>query len=298
MILNYGSLNLDHVYRLPHFVQPGETLASCEYNIFAGGKGANQSMALARAGADVGHAGKLGHDGHWLKQKLADAGVDTAGIDIVDGPSGHAVIQVDDHGENCIILHGGANHSIDAGHIHKTIKRCRAGDLLLLQNELNADATPVIMQQAAENDVGIAFNPAPMTDSVNEYDLGAVQTLIVNEVEAAQLADEHDADADAALAALAQRWPQLEIVLTRGARGACCRWPEGECSVAAPVVDAVDTTAAGDTFIGYFLAARAAGDGMQAALELACAAAALCVTQAGAMDAIPARDDVLAFTEG
>ena len=137
-IINFGSINIDHVYGVEHFVRPGETLESESYSVFSGGKGANQSIALARAGAEVLHAGKVGADGGWLKTKLRDNGVDVSLVETVDLPTGHAVIQVNSEGENAIIIHGGANRTFSSADIDKVLESAEAGDYLLLQNEINA----------------------------------------------------------------------------------------------------------------------------------------------------------------
>ncbi len=291
MILNYGSLNIDHVYHVPHFVKPGETLGSTDYDVFAGGKGANQSVALARAGAAVRHAGKLGNDGGWLKDLLAAAGVDVAAVQLIDGPSGHAVIQVNAEGENSIILFGGANQQIDDAHVARAFAGCGAGDTLLLQNEINLDIVPEILHRADDLKMNVVLNPAPMTDGIQKLDFGCLSMLVVNEVEARQLTQEQSLED--ILAAFAARWPELDIVLTQGADGVCYAGREGQVHVEALAVEAVDTTAAGDTFIGYLLAERDRGSRIRACLETAAAAAAISVTRPGAMPSIPVRDEVL-----
>ena len=288
-ILNFGSLNIDHVYNVDHFVRPGETLSSTAYSQFAGGKGANQSIALAQAGAAVLHAGKLGHDGAWLKRKLEGFGVDTRYLDLVDGPSGHAVIQVAGDGENAIILHGGANHAIGADDAQRILGDFGPGDTLLLQNEISA--MPDIMACAAEQGLRVVFNPAPMHRDVPGYPLDKVDCFIVNEIEAAQLSGREEEDR--VLAAMRDAYPAAAVVLTLGARGVRYADGESELSVPAREVETVDTTAAGDTFIGYFLAAQADGADVRAALDLACRAAAVCVTRPGASDSIPSREEVM-----
>ncbi len=288
MILNFGSLNIDHVYRVEHFVQPGETLATASYSVFAGDKGANQSMALARAGVEVAHAGKLGQDANWLKDKLAAAGVNTDAIELIEGPSGHAIIQVNPAGENCILLHGGANQKIDPPHLERAFARCRPGDTLLLQNEINANAP--IMRRAAKLGMKIVLNPAPMDDRVRDYPLDLVAIFIVNQIEAAALTGE--TEIEAILAAFRSRWSRAAVILTLGAAGAAYAGPEGRLEAPAAKVEAVDTTGAGDTFIGYFLAGLTAGEDLETCLKTACKAAAVCVSRPGAMDSIPARSEL------
>ena len=140
-ILNFGSINIDLVYRVPHIVKPGETLSSLSLARFAGGKGNNQSIALARAGAPVFHAGKIGKDGAWIVAMLKVAGADVRFVKKDPGPTGHAVIQVADSGQNSIVLFPGANRTITPQEIRDTLAHFGKGDILLLQNEINALGT-------------------------------------------------------------------------------------------------------------------------------------------------------------
>ncbi len=290
MILNFGSLNIDHVYQVTHFVRPGETMSSQSYAVFAGGKGANQSIALARAGAAVVHAGKLGRDGAWLKDKLAEAGVDTRAVALVDTASGHAMIQVNAEGENCIILHGGANQLIDDAHIETSFQDLGEGDTLLLQNEINYDAVPKLCRKAHDFGMRVALNPAPMNDAVFDFPLNLITTFVVNEIEGAEMVGAQEPDA--ILDAFVKRWPNAEVVLTLGSQGVMYAHGETRLSVPAEKVKAIDTTAAGDTFIGYFMACREDGASVEESLRTACKASAICVARAGAADSIPWRKEL------
>jgi ribokinase len=287
-MINFGSLNIDHVYRVDHFVRPGETLDSQAYDKFPGGKGFNQSVALARAGIPVRHAGKIGADGRWLKQYLAEAGADTSFVEEVEGPTGHAIIQVTPKGENSIVLHGGANRRITAADARRVLAKAMRGDWLLLQNEISA--TPDIMRLAARRGMSIAFNPAPMAKSVLALPLDLISTFILNEVEAAMLTGaKKESDM---VSAMRSRFPGAAVVLTLGSKGARYADSRETLSVPAVKVKAVDTTAAGDTFIGYFLAERLLGRDVRTALATACRAAAICVTRRGAAVSIPKRDEI------
>lgn len=288
-ILNFGSLNIDRVYAVDHFVRPGETLSSSAYHVFMGGKGSNQSLALAYAGARVAHAGKLGRDGVWLKDRLQRAGVDTTHLTITDQPSGHAVIQVNRHGENAIILFGGANRAITRKDAARVLKHFNRSDILLLQNEISA--IPDIMRTAAKKGMKIVFNPAPMHRSVLSYPLRLVDIFIVNEIEGAQLTGRKQPEQIAA--AMRRRFPRAAIVLTLGARGVLYADRTTTFKVPAAKVRVVDTTAAGDTFIGYFLAELTRGVDARSALKTANRAAAICVTRPGAADSIPKRSEVI-----
>ena len=287
-VLNVGSLNVDHVYNVRKFVQPGETIASNGYARFAGGKGLNQSIALARAGAEVAHAGLIGADGVFLRDKLAESGVDTEFVRVIDEPSGHAVIQVAESGENCIILHGGANLAFDERFLDGVFGDFSSGDALLVQNETNM--VPEILERGAAKKMFVAFNPAPMTPEVASYPLEKVDLLIVNETEGGALAG--TGKPSEIPAKLAEILPGTRVVLTLGAAGAVYFDGGREVRVPAPRVDVVDTTAAGDTFIGYLLAGLLEdSNDMERALETAVAAAGICVRREGAADSIPFRAD-------
>ena len=286
-IINFGSINIDHVYGVEHFVRPGETLESESYSLFSGGKGANQSIALARAGAAVLHAGNIGRDGGWLKTKLKEKGEDVGRVETVAEPTGHAVIQVNREGENAIIIHGGANRCVSEANIDKVLEKAEKGDLLLLQNEVNLVEK---MLEKAEA-LTVVFNPAPMTDAVKDYPLEKVDIFIVNETEGEVLSGEKEPEA--ILSAMQRRYPKSRTVLTLGKVGVI--YAEGEQRIKVPAlqVEAVDTTGAGDTFVGYFLAELSRGSDIEQCLEMGVKASALCVTRQGAADSIPSLDEVL-----
>ncbi|HAL73646.1 MAG TPA: ribokinase [Clostridiales bacterium] len=293
-ILNFGSLNLDFVYQVEHFVRPGETILSDRLDIFNGGKGLNQSIALARAGATVFHAGRVGSDGQRLVDCLADNGVDTRFIRRSAGPGGHALIQVDASGQNCIILHGGSNQQIAETDIDETLDFFAAGDILLLQNEINHVA--LIMEKAHQRGLNIALNPSPITASLSDYPLKYVSWFILNEIEAAALtgnSGQADSRTGEQMAGrLIERWPQAAVVLTLGSEGAIYLDRNHVVRQPARRVPVVDTTAAGDTFTGYFLQGIAAGQPIHEVMLKASAAAAICVSRPGASDSIPWRREV------
>lgn len=291
MLYNYGSINIDHVYRVPHLVRPGETLSSHGYRQVLGGKGANQSLAVARAGGEVIHWGRLGQSDRWALETLSSAGVNTAHIELTADASGHALIQVDDHGENAIIIHPGANHGFTDVQQSALIASAEADDWLLLQNECNALGR--MMSLAVERGMPVAFNPAPMAANVLRLPLDRCRLLFLNRGEAAALVDQQEqAPCDTLIDALQQRLPHVEIVLTLGSEGVCYQHGDTRLRLAAHRIDPRDTTAAGDTFIGYFLAARQQGADIPAALRRASAAAALCVQRDGAAPSIPVFSEV------
>lgn len=288
---NFGSINLDHVYRVPHLVAPGETLASHDYSVGLGGKGANQSLAMARAGGCISHWGCLGRQDAWARDAMARDGVDITSVELVDAPSGHAIIQVDDAGENAIILFPGVNHGTSRQALVELLATTSPGDWLLVQNERSG--LEELIPLAVEHGLEVAFNPAPMDSSVLCLPLQQCSLLFVNRTEAALLCGlAVESTGDALLDALAQRLPDSEVVLTLGDEGA---WHQHRRlrrhQPALPVV-AVDTTGAGDTFIGYYLAARQAGLPIEECMRRAATAAALGVQRPGAAQSIPALDEV------
>jgi ribokinase len=288
-LLNFGSLNIDYVYRVDNFLKPGETKAALSRAVFAGGKGLNQSIALARAGLRPCHAGKVGAEGRFLVERLASEGVDVSRIEISSASaSGHTVIQVDDEGRNCILLFGGANREIDRACIDGALEGFGKGDFLLLQNELSSTAD--IIEAASRRGMTIAMNPSPCDAAVASYPLDRIGIFLLNEIEAADLSGVFE-PREAALA-LSERYPEATIVVTLGAEGSLCVRGGVLTAQRAYPVKAVDTTAAGDTFTGYFLAGILEGRPIPDALDFAARAASICVTRPGASDSVPLRAEL------
>lgn len=287
-VLCYGSLNIDYVYQVPHFVRPGETLSAQGFSIHAGGKGLNQSIALARAGLSVAHGGRIGTDGQFLLDKLRDNRVDTRHVTVASGVTGHAIIQVEPSGQNCILLHGGNNQQIEAAEIRRALEAFTAEDMLLIQNEVNNPEG--LIRLARERGMQIVMNPAPMDEAVRTLPLEAVDLLILNEIEGQLLTGEKEPAAMAER--LLSRNPQGRFLITLGTEGAYYRDAAQECRQPAHKARAVDTTAAGDTFTGYFLAGLQEGLPVPEAMSLASRASALCVERPGAADSIPYRHEL------
>lgn len=285
MIFNLGSINVDYFYRVPHFPAPGETLLSESYFKGLGGKGANQSIAIARAGGQVAHIGAIGEDALWARDILEDAGVDVAKIAVLETPTGHAIINVDDKGENCIVLFAGANIQVSEGQISAALALAKAGDWLLLQNEVSNGVFAAKLARA--KGLKIAYVAAPFAASTVQEMLPHVDFLSVNAGEAAQVC--------AALGVSEDEIPAEKLLITRGADGITYR--DGGHSYTQPVfpVTPVDTTGAGDTFTGYFLAELDAGKAPQEALRIAAAAAAIQITRVGTSEAIPLMAEVTGF---
>jgi ribokinase len=287
-VLNFGSINIDHVYNVEHFVRPGETISCQEYQRFAGGKGLNQSIALAQAGACVYHAGKVGAEDAWLKTLMEKKGVDTRFVETINGPSGHAIIQVNTAGENSIVIFGGANQLMSKSDVQRILADFGPDDYLVVQNEVNA--VPQIIRSAKAQGLTIVFNPAPMTPKVLHYPLELVDILIVNEAEARSLTGE--IQPVSIYETLNHRYPHTAILLTMGHKGAAYFSSRVQLCQPAEKVHVVDSTGAGDTFIGFFLTELIKINDPKAALAYATRAAAICVTRHGAADSIPSRREL------
>ena len=288
-VLSFGSLNIDLVFRVEHIVREGETVTSSSVKKSAGGKGANQSAALAKAGAEVYHAGKTGADGRFLTQLLKEYGVDVSLTRITDAASGQAVIQVDDRGENSIVLYPGENRNITEAEVEEVFSHFSRGDWLVIQNEINA--LDLIIKRAHEKGMTICFNPAPFDEDVKKLPLEYVDVLVVNETEGAGLSGV-SSSYEETLYKLNEMYPSAITVLTLGADGVLCAAYDRVFYQEAVKSEAVDTTAAGDTFLGYFVAERLRDAGIAEALYTAAVASAITVSASGAMESIPCLDKV------
>ncbi len=287
-ILNFGSLNVDYVYQVDHILVGGETLASSERNTFCGGKGLNQSVSLAKAGAPVWHAGLIGDGGEILLDMLVENHVNTDFVKKIDGPCGHTVIQVDKNGQNGILLFGGSNRRLTKEFVDEVIGSFDAGDYILLQNEVNQ--LDYIIDRAFERGMKVVLNPSPFDAYLQSCDLAKVSLFLINEIEGFQITGEKEPER--ILQKIHELYPQAETVLTLGSEGAV--WSDGQKQVKQEAfkVKAVDTTAAGDTFTGYFLTARMEGLPVGEALTLASRASSIAVTRPGAAGSVPLRNEV------
>ena len=290
-IINFGSINVDHVYQVDHFVQPGETIASSDYIRLLGGKGANQSIALAKAGSEVRHVGKIHESDAPFKQAMIKHGIDCKYVSCAETLTGHAIIQVTPSGENAIVLFGGANQELTNKDIMHALGNAKPSDWVLTQNETSS--IELVLTQAKELGLKVAFNPAPMTELVKQLPHDCIDLLIVNEVEAEEISGIQDLDMMEAY--FRSEWPDSEVLITLGKAGVRMLKKERTINVPAFVVEAVDTTAAGDTFIGFFLSAYSNHQDSETALSRACAASALAVMQIGAAQSIPTKDQVNRF---
>lgn len=299
-VLCFGSLNIDYTYKVDHFVRKGETLSSDSLQVFSGGKGLNQSIALAKAGVDTYHAGAVGEDGRFLLKQLEDAGVNTECVAVLDEVrTGNAIIQNDREGDNCILLYGGANQAITKEQVDKVLEQFESGDFIVLQNEINE--LSYIVEKAHERKLKIVLNPSPMNDKIRALPLEYVDYFLLNEIEAGQILGQDTKDGfegEKLAEALLQKFPSSAIVLTMGGDGSI--YMDAKETVLQPVykVKAVDTTAAGDTFSGFFIGGMLRGLAVREAMDMASKAAAIAVTRQGAAPSIPVLQEVEQFSSG
>ena len=283
-ILNFGSINKDFVYLVENFVQSGQTISSKKYEVFLGGKGLNQSVALAHSGANIYHAGCINKNDDSIIIQLNKWGVNTDNIIKVEDPTGHAIIQVNDNGENSIIIHGGANHSISSEQIENTLNKFKSGDILVLQNEINK--IEEIINRGYEIGMKIFLNPAPFTKEIINYPLQKLDTLIFNESEGFGLSS-GEQDKTKILKYLSKKYPSTKLLLTLGKKGSIYIYNNKVIEIPANKVNSIDTTAAGDTYIGYFISSYYKNNEVKESMEIASKAASISTTKMGGAISIP-----------
>ena len=293
-ILSFGSLNIDYVYSVPHFVKKGETLSAKELNVYTGGKGLNQSIALARAGVETYQAGAIGTDGMFLLEQLKEAGLKTDLVKILDDlRTGNAIIQNDDEGDNCIVLFGGANQAITKEQVDEVFKDFTNEDYLLIQNEINE--LSYIVEKAKEEGMKIILNPSPMNEKIMKLPLDQIDYFILNEIEAMQILEmgkPEEIDGKYIASLLHERFKDATIVLTLGSEGSVCISDDEYVEQSIYKVKAIDTTAAGDTYTGYFIAGILNGKTIKESMDIASKASAIAVTRQGAAPSIPVLEEV------
>ena len=289
-VLCFGSANIDYVYPVPRFVTAGETLAAGPREVHPGGKGLNQAVALARAGAETAFAGRAGADGLFLKELLENSGVSTGHFELIPGqPTGHAVIQRDPSGQNCILLYAGANGTVDPDFADRVLSGYGRGDILLVQNEI--PHVPHIIRRAKSSGMTVAVNPSPVSEEMRNWPWDCVDLIILNETEGAFFT-RSEALTAADISALRSLFPDTDIVLTLGTEGSVYGGSAGIWSVPAYPAEAVDTTGAGDTYTGYLIAELARGNSFRSAMETASKAAAIAVSRPGAASSIPCLSEL------
>ena len=287
-ILNFGSVNIDRVFKVEAIVRPGQTISSQGMQLFPGGKGFNQTLALAKAGAEVYHAGMIGEDGLWLKEMLEEAGADCSYLFTTDTDTGSAFIQIDAEGQNCIVLDAGANHKNRSELTDKVLMGFSAGDILLLQNEING--IDYIMKKCHEKGMTVVLNPSPMNDALLACPLECVDWFVMNEDEGMRLTGK-ESSTDI-LDSVEKNYPGTSVVLTLGSEGAVAMHRAERYTQGAYKTNVVDTTGAGDTFTGYFLAFLAKGEPIAKCLDAAARAASIAISRMGAGTSIPEIGEV------
>ena len=287
-IYNLGSVNVDYVYSVDHFVSAGETISSDKMEVFPGGKGLNQSVALARAGAEVVHGALIGDGAEFLAEQMKSSGVDTSKLKRVSGSPGHAIIQLDRNGENCIMLFAGTNRQIDPSYVESFLSEAEAGDFLLAQNETNCLKDAFLA--AHEKGMKIAFNPSPFDDKIRDLPLGLVDLWFCNEIEGSALTGA--SDIDGICKRFMKMYPDSTLILTLGEEGSVYCGKDGVTRQSAFRTEPVDTTAAGDTFTGYYLASISKNQSVPDSMETASRASAITVSRMGASSSIPYFNEV------
>lgn len=293
-VLNFGSLNIDYVYSVDEFVKKGETVSSHSLEIYSGGKGLNQSLALARAGCHVFHAGAVGEDGGMLLDILNESGVDTRFIKVMEGEkTGHAIIQTDRENDNCILLHAGANGSVTEEMADEVLSGFGTGDILVLQNEISS--LSYIAEKASGLGMTVFLNPSPADEKLKDIKPEWIDWLVLNEHEAALMAGtaEEVQSPETAAEKIIAEYPEIKIILTLGEKGSVYLDGKTRHYQQAYEADVTDTTAAGDTYTGYFIASCVKGLDAADAMDIASRASARAVSVRGAAPSIPWYEDIL-----
>lgn len=287
-IIVIGSFNLDYVFNVDRFVRSKETMTSNGMTIHYGGKGFNQAIALARCYPETYFAAHLNHNERYLLPILEDNGIKTDYVTFVDEPTGMAFIQVDQSGENCILLNKGANHSFKDADIDAILDGFTKGDLLVLQNEINNLES--LIKKAKLRGMKLALNPSPLTENLLNINTNDIDFLLINEIEGEQLSKK--IDPEEIIEILRDKAPNTSIILTLGSKGVIAYHEQTKYMQEGRKVEAIDTTAAGDTFTGFLLGMLMQGKNIDLALKYATYAASLSVICKGAFESIPKLNDV------
>ncbi|WP_247842651.1 ribokinase [Pseudomonas sp. MWU12-3103b] len=294
-----GSLNMDLVTRAPRLPKGGETLIGHSFATVSGGKGANQAVAAARLGARVAMVGCVGNDdyGVQLREALLAEQIDCQAVSTVEDSSGVALIVVDDNSQNAIVIVAGANGAMTPAVIDRFDAVLQAADVIICQLEIPDATVGHTLKRARALGKTVILNPAPASRPLPADWFAAIDYLIPNESEASALSGLPVDSLQSAESAASQliAMGAGKVIITLGAQGSLFANGKGFEHFPAPKVQAVDTTAAGDTFVGGFAAALASGKSEAEAIRYGQVAAALSVTRAGAQPSIPTMSDVQAF---
>lgn len=287
-ILNFGSLNIDYTYKVDEFAKPGETISSNYFYRNFGGKGNNQSVALSKAGLEVYHAGSIGKDGLDFIDMLKQNNIHTDYINISNLPTGNAFIEVNNKGENRIVLYPGANYDISNDFVDRVLSNFNSGDYLFLQNEISNIS--YIIDKAYEKNINIIFNPSPIKDNLKDINLNKINYFVINELEGQTLSNKNTSRE--ILDTLISLYPNSKILLTLGKKGSIYKDNNNEITMGIYENNVVDTTCAGDTFTGYFFANLLLGKTIEESLKYASKASSIKISREGASNAIPRKEEV------
>lgn len=295
-ILVAGSLNADLVVRTSRFPQPGETISGGDLQVIPGGKGANQAVAAARLGANVSMLGRVGKDnfGDFLLDNLKQNNVDASRVIRNDSSTGAAIIIVDENGQNSIVLSPGANGKVTTANVESA--SFMSFDLILLQLEIPIPTVLRAAQRARESNLSVILNPAPAQEIPDEL-IALADFIVPNETELSLLTGQSVSDissAEKAAKKLLDRGAR-NVIVTLGSKGALIVNKEINTHVDSYPVEAVDTTAAGDAFIGGFATKLLESTDLLAAVKFGCACGALAVTKFGAQPSLPTKEEVERF---
>lgn len=287
-VLVFGSLNIDFIYKLEHIVMPNETIKSTTCEVSSGGKGLNQAMAFAKTGLPVYIASNLGKNGQVLADTLSSGNVDISLLNHVDEDSGEAIIQVDENGNNAIIVCGNCNEHITEEYIESVFSHFEKGDILVIQNEINN--LDLIINTAKDKGIKLVFNPSPFNHVIKTLPMNKIDYLFINEVEGKQLTGFEDEKS--IVKHILKDYQDMKIVLTLGERGAVYADKNEYIYEPAKKVEVVDTVGAGDTFTGYFIYGVESGKTIKESLQMAAIASSIVIGRHGAGNSIPTLNEV------
>ncbi len=298
-IVVIGSLNVDTTYSLPHIPKEGETILATNKSTQRGGKGQNQAIQMARLGAAVSMIGAVGSDGEGkdLIQGLKDEKIDVSGMIIKEGPSGTASIYVNEEGQNNIVVYPGANFKLTKEDIDSKLDIIKGADICVMQNEIPVDVIYYVLEICKDLDILVVHNPAPAVQEFDKKYLGLVDYFVPNETEMEIILNrELETDVEN----MAREVLELgckNVIITLGSKGSLLVNSKKVFAQEAFKVKAIDTTAAGDSYIGGFVAGLAQGLEVERAMEYGTFSSALAVTKPGAVDSLPYKKDVEEFKE-
>ncbi|WP_130805836.1 ribokinase [Senegalia massiliensis] len=294
-----GSLNMDMVVSVPHIPKIGETILATDIQYYGGGKGSNQAIAAARLGCKVSMIGKVGNDnnGEHLIQSLKSEGINTEGVEISNNISGTAFINVSLDGDNNIVVYPGANNDIDIEQIERYREIIENSKICILQMEIPYKVVKYVINLCYEKEVQVVFNPAPATKEIEDELINKINILIPNETELSFLSDEKTLAKDNIEQIAKKTYEKgcTHLIVTLGSKGSLYLSKGGSKYFSSKKTKVVDSTAAGDSFIGALVTGIIQGKSIDDAMEYASYAASLTVSKSGAQSSLPTKKEVEKF---